>query len=315
MMNTQKFHPSGARRWYNISSLTGTTFSPYAAAYGNSVYVVGGGKSTGAGYIATASTPSGAWTANTSPGLTFEVIDILYGADSKWVAAGNSNSIAVATDPTGTWTKYTPFPSGEGIGAVYQGNGHWVAVSINSGSPEFYVATDPTSTWTTVTQTSMQYLGDVCYAGGYWVIAGEDIYGKPAILYATDPTSTWTYKQISTSSGFLDFISYGNSLWVAGSAESSDRFTASSLSGTWTSNVPFVATDGQWNGSYWVFSGATYAYRTTDPTTSTYSTLPITTLNNDHWATLGRVAYGNGYWLMTAVQGGTATEGAVFWAL
>lgn len=314
-MNTHKFYPNDARRWYNITSLTGTTFTPWAAAYGNGVYVVGGTKADTNGYIATAIDPRGTWTVNTSSGLTLDIKDIFYGSDSKWVAVGYDNSIAVATDPTGTWTKYTPFPSSESIGAVYQGNGYWVATSANPGTPEFYVASDPTSTWTTHTQSSLQYLGDVCYAGGYWIIAGEDIYGKPSILYATDPTNTWTYKVISTTGGFLDFITYGNSIWVTGSLESGIRFTASTPSGTWTSNNPFSAQFGEWNGSYWVFSGVYTAYRTTDPTTSTYSTLFPTTLNDDHWENLYRVIYGNGYWLMTAFQSGGTTEGAVFWAL
>jgi len=168
--------------WTNRSANREMMFDVHFA---DSIWCTGGN----AGFLMTATDPTGAWTSRTSSfGATS--VNSFNNDGTTWCSVGNSGKMATATDATGTWTQRTSGFGATQIEDIDWDGTYFVAVGFDG---KLTTATDPTGTWTARTS-SFGATRVMCAAYsphlGLWAISGRD--GKLAT--ASDPTGTWTQR-------------------------------------------------------------------------------------------------------------------------
>lgn len=178
--------------------------------YHNGTYWVAVGN---AGKMATATDPTGTWTAATSSFGITDIRSISYDG-TYWVAVGLSGKLATATDPTGLWTQRTSSFGTAGINGVHYANGKWVAVGFGN---KIATATDPTGTWTQVSAPPFgtSNVNGIYYGNGIWVAVGE--MGK--IASTLNPSGTWQLNVSPMGTVNLWDVYYGSDgYWTLSSA-------------------------------------------------------------------------------------------------
>lgn len=200
------------------------------AHYGGGVWVIGGQS----GKLATASSPAGPWTINSSAATAFgssTIFGVVYNESNQWVAVGGNGTLATASDPTGTWTVQTSSFGTTNIRDVTWGNGFYCAVGL---AGKLATSTNGTA-WTQ--QTSSFGANDI-FAVGY----GNSEFcatGANNTIGSTgnDPTTGWTQRTAPawTAGGTIGAVTYGSTQWVIMNAFG-ELATATTASGTWTYN-------------------------------------------------------------------------------
>ena len=190
-------NPSGA---WTVAASTNLGITTVAAvAYGASVFVAVGDSGSGAGKIATCSTPAGGWTdRTTSSGITFqqgEVMNDVVFDGTAFVASTSAGRILASTDGV-SWTDCSCFDLSE-----------YSQVGTLIGSPRKVVlASDGVGTV-------------VAMSGGY---DGNSAKARSLIAISTDHGVTWSQAQVFagkapliTSTRITRSISFANSRWLA----------------------------------------------------------------------------------------------------
>lgn len=199
-----------------------------ALAFGNGVYIVGGGS--GALYT---STNKSTWTSRTSGFSTSDINGAAYGlngATHTYVVGGQAGKVSQSTDSGVTWTART---SQFGTDVIYQVkylNGTFIAVGA---SGKISTSADG-QTWTLRTTPGTAPLYNVEYGGGTYIAVGSN-----NAIYTSTDLSTWTSRTSAfAQSGDLAAAIYnsGASTWMIVSA--SGRVQTSTNSGvTWTEQL------------------------------------------------------------------------------
>lgn len=184
----------------------------YAAAYGNSMYVI---ATSGGMFYSSSLTKF-------NKGNTTSYADVVY-ANSVFVAVGSAGAIATSSDGI-TWTARTSNVSGA-LGRVAYLNGVFIAVGASGVITSSYDGI----TWYAGTSSAVSTaLYDVAYGGGVYVIVGA----SGAILTSTDARN-WTPRAIGYTGAALNTVIYANSkFWIAGGTiwSSSDGVTWTNVS-------------------------------------------------------------------------------------
>lgn len=155
-----------------------------------------------------------------------DVKALAYG-NNTWLVGGNTNQLRISTDAI-TWTTVVApnFP-GSIEGLVYA-NGKWVGVGSNNG---FGTSTDGI-TW--VTRTGIGANTDIAYGNGVYVVSGS----AGSLNTSTDGI-TWTSRVSNFGASTIRKVTFGNNIFVIGgnsgsrnSAISTFRYPYSSLETT-----------------------------------------------------------------------------------
>ena len=218
------------------SGFSATSIS--AAAFGNGLYLVGGGL----GKLST-STDGVTWTLRTSGFGTNDIAGLAFG-NGIYVAVGFDPSTfapILTTSPDGaTWTVRTiGFTVGGGVSCVTFGNGTFVAANY---SGELATSTDGT-TWTVRTSSfGASQIRGITFGNGVFVAVGTDT------KIATSPDGiTWTQRtSLGIATGF-ETVTFGNGLFVTGGQ--GGRLATSPDGITWTQRTSALRYDESINGS------------------------------------------------------------------
>jgi len=192
--------------------------------------------------------------------LTFSVTARLDNSVPFTLANGGASIPKTFSTTNGAWVQSTTGNSDDNI--VY-GNGYFVSFNKNTNSIKYSNGTPPL-VWTTQVVNASAQISDVAFGNNYWVIT--DYNGK--VYYrTTTPNGTWTASSVITPYG-LSEVEYANGYWVAS-----------------VTQPDFPGDRGVW-------------YRQTNPT----GAWTQVSLFGDNLETtpLGKVYYGNGYWVCTA---------------
>jgi hypothetical protein len=222
-------------------------------AYGNGLWVAGGGPGEEGGYSAhliATSSDGVEWTGSTSGDAAFTgggCYAVAYGTN-LWVAGGYGGAHKIATSSDGvSWTGSASGDlafTGGGCNAVAYGNGLWVAGG--SGIDHKIATSSDGVSWTGSASGDLVFAGNFgrCNAVAYngtnlWVAGGNG--DAHNIAYSSDGIS-WT----GSASGDLAFagglclaVAYGNGLWVAGGGGdgSANQIAYSSDGVSWTGST------------------------------------------------------------------------------
>lgn len=187
-----------------------------------------------------------------------------------YVAVGYYNCIVRSTNGS-DWTVVQAPNNNSSISfnGVAFGNGIFIAADSTGG----IITSVDGQTWSARTSISANYLG-ISFLNGKFVATG----GHGTFLTSTDGTS-WTTISTGTTSDLAEHIAYNGTNYIMHS--SSQLFSATSLSGTWSAianpspgdNINFV---GWFNNKFWLFTSGARIY--TSPTGSSwtqYTSAPI----------------------------------------
>lgn len=275
--------------FYNWSPQIGaisTTIN--SVAYGNGVWVVGGGVSTSA--LQTSTNNAVTWNTQTS-GFGTVINSIEYG-NGIFVAgcgsAGGQGILATSSNGTSWTTRAANFQSS--INAVAFGNGVWVGGGFGYSTQAANIRTSTNGlAWHTQTSnfSTGQTVNSIAYGNGLW-IASAPVGG---IRTSTNDGVTWT-----TSTAIIgNRFAYGNGVWVAGGSAGVLR-TSTNDAVTWTTQGTSFSVDSivYADGVFTVTAG-TSVYTSADGVNwAEYSNAFTTVMKS--------IRYGNGIW----VAGGNA---------
>ena len=213
-----------SERTFNYS-----TYFLRGVAYGNNVWIAGGGD----GHMVS-STDLISWstrTSNANFGTTI-ITAIAYG-NGTWVAAGAGGTLRTSTNDGVTWNTQTSQFGVSDIFTVAYDNGVWVA----GGTGGIRTSTNNGVTWNTQTSNvpSTFSIFSVAYGNGVWVAGGS----LGTLRTSTDNGVTWNTQTSPAIDAAIAFqsIAYGNGYWVAGFGLGINYAVISSDAITW-STIP-----------------------------------------------------------------------------
>lgn len=254
---------------------TGTTNNLNGVSYDltNDLFIIVGD----AGYIATASVPTGTWTEQAATAAT--TFNCVHSSDAGvTVAAGAHSGSAIfanrSVDGT-TWVACaTPPPSstGDRVNSLVSYGTTWVAVGQTSGlAPLIWRSTDDGDTWSTVTPSGSEELESITHDGNVFVAMGR---GGEIVTSATGESGTWTTYAGPTFSGAFQLASDPVAHIIIATSNSgggsSDHFQMSIDGGaTWApTNTPWLQ-GGSGDLGAIAFNGSAFATAWVDQTTDT----------------------------------------------
>lgn len=232
---------------------------------------------------------------------------------------GGRNYVYTSTDGL-TWNRYICPLFFNQVPRIVYGNGRFVAICQNSGTPRSYLATSTDGiTWTAVTLPTSRVWVDVAFGNGRFVIlSGHNKFGgssSETVAWSTDGL-TWTGATLPASRNF------GNITFSSG------RFIVTYFNTNNGASTP-VST----NGSTWTDLGTGYdatVYTISSPTqtlsipVASTTTLYLTSNGGDSWTSSSTGvssmpyitgAYGNGLWIVVGDSGSrilTSTNGTTW---
>jgi hypothetical protein len=267
----------------------------FSVAYGNSLWVAGGGYLFGPSQIRT-STDAVTWTTQTSNfGTTSIPFSVAYG-DNLWVAGGYGGALRTSTDAV-TWTTQTSNFGTTIIISVAFGNSLWVA---GGGAGQLRTSTDAI-TWVTKTSNfGNSTIISIAYGDDLWVAGG----GSGQLRASTDAV-TWVTRTSNFGNTAIRSVAYGDNLWIAGGYYGQLRTSTDAI--TWvtrTSNFGTSKIFSVANGNnLWVAGGYYGELRTsTDAITWTTRTSDFGTSN------IRSIAYGDDLWVAGGYGGQIRTS-------
>lgn len=173
-------------------------------AYGNGLWVAGGGASIVPTHRTTTDPTGSSWSTSSSP-LSGTVIFALKYGNGTWVGIsdGSTNPIETSTNGT-TWTKNTTVASiSSGVSSLAYGNGYWY---INN-STGLYTTT-PAGSWSTPSWSGTTGSVQAWWDGSHWWAI--DNYGL--LNQSGSAPSSWVAKYQVASDGVSDYLklAFGN---------------------------------------------------------------------------------------------------------
>ena len=251
---------------------------------------------TGSQWVATAGdfSPDGifnstngiTWTSNVYPASSNRYTDIAYGNGQYVLAIRYRQDLQVSTDLTTWTTSSSNIGAYQTINSVAYGNGLWVAVGDYG---QIRTSTD-TVTWTTQTSvlsySGSNKLNSVAYGNGLWAVGGYTGSGG-VIAYSTDAI-TWTTAISDTR--FIQEITYGGSVWLAGGSYHTIYKSTDAI--TWTTATTNPAafdsvTSITYATSGWYATAGSKIFTSTDTVTWT------TTFVNPQFSPIYSIAFDN----------------------
>jgi len=204
--------------WTAVVNSTFGSSSIYKIAYGNGIFVAGGGYG---GKMAYSSDNGVTWTAITQSVFTNDISAIAYGND-KFIAGGPDGKMATSPDGK-TWTAVadSTFGSSSIILAIAYGNGKFVAGGNAGYTGKIATSSDGTN-WTAVADTNTIFganpIGAIAFANGTFV-AGYGSSGREKNGTATSSDGiNWTAGAVrifGDNYNGINAIAYGNGKFVA----------------------------------------------------------------------------------------------------
>jgi hypothetical protein len=216
----------------DVSSIFGMQ-SIFTIAYGNNIFVAGGGTGKMA-YSSDGIT----WTAATAPGLGSNGINAITYGNSKFVAVGSNGNVVASTDGT-TWTLVmnnflgTMTFGSSNIDAIAYGNNTFVAGGANG---KMAYSSDNGVTWTAVDVSSIFGNGTndritaIAYGNNMFVAGGSS--SSNAGITATSADGVlWTTVENGPFTNGIETLAYVNNKFVVSSY---GNMATSTDGNTWT---------------------------------------------------------------------------------
>jgi hypothetical protein len=204
----------------------------FSVAYGNNLWVAGGGYSSA---VIRTSTDAITWVTQTSNFGNTIINSVAYG-NTLWVASGRYGQLRTSTDAV-TWTTRTSNFGNTHIQSVAYGNNLWVAGGQYG---ELRTSTDAI-TWTTRQSNfgiygiqSVAYGNNLWFAGGY---GGNVRTSTDAITWVTRTSNMASFENIHS-------VAYGDKYVAAGGNFSTRKLITSTDSITWSAPAFFGAYGG-----------------------------------------------------------------------